>query len=431
MKPAGSSARVVFGDPVQARHATGGDVGMLVDANRQFGRLWAAAAVLTAAAPVVLALSHRSIPLVLSIAAVLALLAEWGEGSLPRLWASARRVLSGPLGLAALAFLAWAAVSIAWAPAQAKSLRDYGEFAGSLIAPFVLALALPRRMPRRALALFLGGVVVASVIIVADLWSGLAFRRALGLRPDSFVYNRPALTLLVLAAPLLSLWRAVPIPAALAGVLLALTISRSESGAAVLGLFVGGLSFAAARLLPRRTAIGLAAAGLGAALALAPIAGELLEHAMPASVHDRLRGTSSRARVEIARAFGALVREDPWIGTGFGASAGAERTSAAARIAPEFRTLLGVGHPHDAALQVWVELGVLGATLAFALAFLLLRGMSGLPVERFAPRLALLMSAAAVSLVGQGAWQGWWPAAIGAAIVWLRFADGPGEEEAP
>jgi hypothetical protein len=25
-----------------------------------------------------------------------------------------------------------------------------------------------------------------------------------------------------------------------------------------------------------------------------------------------------------------------------------------------------------------------------------------------------------VSLVGHGAWQGWWPAAIGAALVWLR-----------
>ena len=34
--------------------------------------------------------------------------------------------------------------------------------------------------------------------------------------------------------------------------------------------------------------------------------------------------------------------------------------------------------------------------------------------------LALLGGVAAVSLVGHGAWQGWWAAAVGAAIVWFR-----------
>jgi hypothetical protein len=36
--------------------------------------------------------------------------------------------------------------------------------------------------------------------------------------------------------------------------------------------------------------------------------------------------------------------------------------------------------------------------------------------------LGLMAGVAAVSLVGHGAWQGWWPAAIGAAVVWFRFA---------
>jgi hypothetical protein len=37
--------------------------------------------------------------------------------------------------------------------------------------------------------------------------------------------------------------------------------------------------------------------------------------------------------------------------------------------------------------------------------------------------MALLAAVVAISLIGHGAWQGWWPAAIGAAIVWLRAAE--------
>jgi hypothetical protein len=35
---------------------------------------------------------------------------------------------------------------------------------------------------------------------------------------------------------------------------------------------------------------------------------------------------------------------------------------------------------------------------------------------------ALLGAAASVSLIGHGAWQGWWAASIGAAVVWFRVA---------
>jgi O-antigen ligase len=98
-------------------------------------------------------------------------------------------------------------------------------------------------------------------------------------------------------------------------------------------------------------------------------------------------------------------------------------TDAAAAVAPELRPLLGVGHPHNAALQIWVELGAVGAALTATALLLLLRLMASLRTESLAPRLALLMGAAAVSLVGHGAWQGWWPAALGAAILWLRSTD--------
>jgi O-antigen ligase len=84
---------------------------------------------------------------------------------------------------------------------------------------------------------------------------------------------------------------------------------------------------------------------------------------------------------------------------------------------------LEVGHPHDAAMQVWVELGVIGAALAVAVLLLALRGLAALPKARMTSALALMAGTAIVALIGHGAWQGWWAASIGAAVVWLRAID--------
>jgi O-antigen ligase len=86
--------------------------------------------------------------------------------------------------------------------------------------------------------------------------------------------------------------------------------------------------------------------------------------------------------------------------------------------------MLGVGHPHDAFLQIWSELGIVGAGLAAAAVIAMMRGLASVPPARLAPRLAAIAAAAAIGLVGHGAWQGWWIAVIGATILLLRFAAG-------
>ena len=61
--------------------------------------------------------------------------------------------------------------------------------------------------------------------------------------------------------------------------------------------------------------------GLGLAVALAPVEGDLLARVMPEAAHEHLVQSSSRARVAIARSFGAAVAADPWRGVGYGTSA--------------------------------------------------------------------------------------------------------------
>lgn len=396
--------------------------------------LWRASAIAFASMPLAMAVAHRSAPLFVTLAAALALAASMDEGGVRALAARTRTTLRTPLGAAMLAFLAYAALSVAWSPAPGASLYALGEFVLSIAASLVLALALPSRAPRWLWPLLAGAVVAAALVIVIDIWAGLPFRRSLGLRTNSSVYNRPTLTLLVLAPPLIAaLWMQERRRLAGAvGVAVALASLRSDSGAAVLGLIVGCAAWPVA-LRWRSAAVALAAAALVAAMALAPLTGDILQRLLPPAAHQHLEGSSSQARVDIWRSFGAAVREQPWLGAGFAPGTAFAQSRGAAAVAPGYRAFLPVGHPHNGALQIWSELGVAGAFLALAVLALVMRELAALPAAAFAPSLALVAAATVVSVVGHGLWQGWWAAVIGAAIVCIRTLGHeqvrPGQEE--
>jgi len=190
-----------------------------------------------------------------------------------------------------------------------------------------------------------------------------------------------------------------------------------------------GVAAYAAAFLSRRLALASVALGLAAVFALAPVWGDIADRVLPAGLHARLEAAHSRDRVDIWQSFGAAIREQPIIGAGFGSSARFAQAPVAARVAPEYQPFLDIGHPHNAAIQVWAELGVVGAVLGLLVLLLGLRSLAIVGPDRLAPRLALFAAVAGVSLIGHGAWQGWWTAAIGAAVVWFRFGErGPGSQ---
>lgn len=403
------------------------------DRHRLANTCWRAALICLGLIPLAMAVADRSSPLLITLAALAALAAAAAEGRLGTLLDDVAQHLRTPLGAAALGFLAWAALSVIWSSARATSLHALGELLLPVAAAFILVLTLPPRMPpRQAQWIFGAAAALACVLIGLELRTGIGARSALGLRAHAFLFNRPTLTLLVLLAPLVVLaLRLRPKSVALGGALAATalltgTVLLSYSGAAKLGLLAGAATYAAARL-SRRLALAVMALGPVAVFALAPVWGDIADRLLPAGLHVRLEATHSRDRVDIWQSFGAAIREQPVVGAGFGTSARFADTPAAARVAPEYQPFLDIGHPHNAAIQVWAELGAVGAMLALLTLLLTLRSLAQLAPERLAPRLALFAAVFAVSLVGHGAWQGWWPAAIGAAIVWFRF-DGQGLE---
>jgi O-antigen ligase len=199
-------------------------------------------------------------------------------------------------------------------------------------------------------------------------------------------------------------------------------ILRSISGAAAMGLAAGAVMSLVAVLTPRRVGLAIVGGVLALSLILAPVEGDILQKVMPDAVHDRLVQSSSRARVAIARSFGAAVAVDPWKGAGFGTSARFIETPAAARIEPGLRPMLAVGHPHNIFLQIWAELGIVGAILTGAILMMMVGLIGRLPRGEGVVALGLVASCTAVAFVEHGAWQGWWIAAVGAAIAWTREA---------
>lgn len=391
------------------------------------GRMYAAGGALLAALPLAMVLANRSSPLVVGLAALAFLAGRWAEDA-PAL----RRVLLAPLRTplagAALGFLAWALVTLAWSPFPAASLRVLGEFLPTLLAAYLLACLAPGRIPAFAPRLGAVAIGLAGLLIAADLASDLALERALGRRVAAFVHNRPALTLDLVAGPLaLVLWKGRARGLAAATLAFAgLGVLRSISGAAQLGLLAGAAMAALARLLPERVGLGLAGLGLGLAVALAPVEGDLLARAMPEAAHERLVQSSSRARVAIARSFGAAVAADPWRGAGVGTSARFAETPVARTVPDAMRVLLGVGHPHNSFLQVWAELGLPGAVLAALTLMLMLARIARLPPADRAAALGLVACAAAIAFVEHNGWAAWWTAGLGAAITWMRAASPAG-----
>lgn len=392
-------------------------------------RLVRAGTVLLVVMPLAMWLANRSAPLLLGLAGLCFLAAALADGRAPAVLRRLRDLSLTPIGLALGGFLLWSLVSILWSHRPLASLAMWGE----LVIPLACGLAIaasgrfqPRPAWLRALAF---AIILACILVMIELASGLSQRAALGIgKLMGFVFNRPAITALVLAVPTIhGLWnlpagrRSDRILAVILALAVAICALRSESASARLGVAVCALCWLLSAYWPRFTLSAVACAFV-VTFAMAPVLGVAAQNWLPSLILNRFAVMTGQARIDIWRSFGEVVRVRPVAGAGFGTSASMEQHPVAAAVAPEHRTLLGVGHPHDMPLQAWAETGGVGAGILVLAGLLLLARLRRLPAREMAPRVALFAGAFAISVVGHGAWQGWWIAVLGAAILWF----GPG-----
>ena len=356
-------------------------------------------------APIAAVLQYRAIA-PLALAAMVGVVLLWPAG----------RPRPGPVIWLALALMSWGALSAVWAVEPARSLFEGVRLTGLVLlaaaARHVLAVAPPRPLG----AWLLAGLLLGASLMLLDQQAGHLVRATVrGLREWDVALGfglKPAASVLALLLPLaLGLavapgWRLAVLALVSAAVLL------MPAQAAKIGLLAGVLGYAAARWLGPRAPRAVAVLAAAMLLLTPALLGALLARGPDISA---MQGSASH-RVLIWDFSLARIAERPWLGWGM----------EAARAIPGGRALIPAGdlarfglsgqrdwfegvraqrlplHTHNASLQIWLELGAVGAVLGSALVLVL-------GWRTTAPGAAGCFAAAiAIGSLSYGIWQGWW-----------------------
>lgn len=313
-----------------------------------------------------------------------------------------------PAAIALVVALAWAVASMVWSPFKAEPVALNGAKLIVQAALYWAAITAARRASVRsrtwALRLLAWGMAALGAVLVAEAVTGAglyqAIRAAIGdpIRPDLAAKNvaQGAFVLALLAGPAAAAairqqmwWLAVPM---VAGVIMAGHAFGADATLIALGL--AGVAGLAALRWPTGTPRTLAGiAGLFFLVAPALVWGlrlsgryEAIQAALPLSWSQRMGYW--RHAVD-------WIVDHPLRGWGLDASR---------MFAPGIQL-----HPHDAALQVWLELGLIGAVAAAVFwAVILVRLARPKPGLAGAAACAAAAAYLVFSAVSFGIWQEWW-----------------------
>ncbi|MDP6346045.1 MAG: hypothetical protein QF578_08650 [Alphaproteobacteria bacterium] len=335
-----------------------------------------------------------------------------GQGRLVPVFTGATAMLFG-------LFTTWALVSAAWSLDAGASVITTAKLAAVLLAA-LLVLDAVRQLPDRDAAavggaLVIGYAVAALLLAAESLSGGLAHQALYRLQErshefDMSILNRAGAMLLLAAWPVaLELRRRAGPGLAILAIVVAMAIALGGVGNSNQVAVLAAASAAiAAWWLGRRLCTSLAVL-----LVILIVAAPLLPRTLlaPERFQSMLddRYYSALHRLEIWRFSALKIAEKPMLGWGMDA----------ARRMPDGDTKLRHGghlmnvHPHNATLQVWLELGGVGAgLLALLVAGLWLRAGRLGDVWRSAAAAGCLAAGLAVANLSFGVWQTWWMAAL-------------------
>jgi O-antigen ligase len=238
----------------------------------------------------------------------------------------------------------------------------------------------------------------------------------------------PALTVLVLMAwPVgYTVWQRWKRAAIVVPVAVVAMVWLGTSMTAWIALAAGAGAFALVAFVGRR-----GATGLGLAAAVAVLAAPMIAQAVtPDRVERMLDGVRPSAihRIYTWEFTAARIAEHPFVGWGLDSS---RAIPGGQELVVENGPALSL-HPHNASLQIWLELGLPGAVIMAALLLVIARSVANLPPPAMAPGAAAFVAAIVFANLSFGIWQNWWVAALGLTAVFCRaMFDDPHPEQAP
>ncbi len=387
--------------------------------------LMAAAGFLAVALGPLAALAPRGLPLWAILTTLIAFAALLRRQALGRL---VRALV--PAALVGV-FLLVALLTCLWSPSgrSIATVAEIGYIALGALVGGAWVSQLPGVEARRLAGLFLGGLLVGVALFGVEALLNFPVHRWWNAVPaeeiDHIIYsNVPKRSSALLC---LLVW-----PAALAidrigqrGLALALPVGYAliclplTSRSAMLGIAIGLVAYGLAlwsRAAVRRLLGAVVSLGFVAVLPLVLLLDRVLDLTRAPWLFF-----SAQHRIEIWGMAADRALEAPLLGQGIDASRALAPHGEVSRFSPITDSLLPL-HPHNAFLQVWLELGAVGAALALAATLLLLNGVKHLD-ERDQPfALALFATSLAMISTAYGVWQPWWMASFLAAALTLRLA---------
>lgn len=373
---------------------------------------------LLVALPVVMVFANRASAAILAFVCSLMIVARFLGMERKDLLSLGYRELLRPAGLLIIAFFLLALAGIPRTAHPQFHLWRLGEAFVPVATAMLLLLILPARNLVLKFWMLALGLTLAAGLIFIELAQPGVLRRFFGLREEVFRLNRALVTLVMLLPALVILaetrWQRVG--ACIIGAIVVVAAFRSDSATSALAALVLGVASLLA-WLNWKWMSRLTLAGTLLAVLLAPFHAFLLDRMIPQWLHEQLRSASSAIRVKIYSAFDSAIAAAPFFGSGFNTASRFKDEPAFQRIPSELQSYVEFGHPHNAAVQLWVELGLAGVAIVCALIVLAFRALDGLPQQVRPLALGFWAAVVAVAIVSHGAWQAWWLALVAIGIV--------------
>ncbi|MBO9422720.1 O-antigen ligase family protein [Labrenzia sp. R4_2] len=312
------------------------------------------------------------------------------------------------------------ALSVGWSTSVDRSLETTVHFAGNLVlfglCVAALAVSASARLIRSIL--FPLAIIGTALFLVSEVIFGTPVRALVGASPEVFRMNRAAVALvLMLPFVLYALPQSKKVP----GVRLAAVLTvggaafMSDSETAKLAFIATILLLPVFVLLKDKGIWFLGLLTLGTFI-LMPVISPHVMSLIPDVLASRLPYGSVGIRADIWTAFSSLIGNHFFLGHGVDASYMAAVDYKDLDIEP----FLGWGHPHNFAIQVWYELGVIGVVLFAALICLFFGSLRVVPLDLLPAVLSTVAAVWTVALVSHGAWQAWWWCLVGlVSVLWL------------
>ncbi|MDB5455001.1 MAG: O-antigen polymerase [Caulobacter sp.] len=358
--------------------------------------------------------------------------------AIPLFWGPGRR---WPLPLWPVAVLVllfgWAAISRLWSPyADTHGFAERTAFKIALQAAAAIAMIgafsmLSREAARKAAAVLVAALVLLALILLADTLAGVRIYRGLKAmigEPITYEFARRNIAQGCYVMALLFWpaayaagrmgWRVAIFPLGLMAAAIVLGERVLLADAPFVAFVAATGAWLAVRWLGPLAARLLIVFGI-ALFCLAPLVVQEGVRSGAIGVLHRQVPASWDARLDIWAFVSGLVAEHPLRGWGLDASR-------------SFGTAIPL-HPHNAAIQIWLELGALGAALAGALIGWI--GSALTATSRINPSLAAAGAGSVTTylVIGSlsfGVWQEWWLAlgGLAAGCVVLVGRGWPGDE---